>query len=613
MRRTGNRQLAEEACQNVLCAVASKAEKLARKPDLLPAWLHRAIVYESAKAMRSESSQRRRKFLAEPPQTQEESAFVETFPHLDIAIDKLSESDRRVILLHYFQGLPFSQIAVVLGKSPAAVQKQSRRALEKLSRLLRAKGVSLGGGTIATGLTAEQAKAAPPALMKSVIGGALHGTSGYSSTGLNLMFAMKSKAMIPLALLLCFLPAGLQQIAISRTQTQLLGLKQAASNRGSDLLHVNRRFRSNIDRTTGIGLIPLLNEQDQARRTGGAVEKRFIAQLEKISSEEIIRLIKGSAVLKYNRTKIDVLLTNLINTLGARDPGLAVTTVTDAYSAKGANIFLIPDSIGPMVTLWAKEDGDICYQWYLNLSASVSIYQMNSTWILRKLSGPLILGLIHDHPDKAREIIEKTPANDSSGRYNLLSAARPQFGSEDDTLQTYLELLPLWRESLPSSSSAQIISKITSFIQSDSSLNLQKATHFLSEVNVTREEKLLLTESVAKRMLIHDSIPYDVINESKITNELIQWLDTELSVEDSKEVFRKAKFAQNEHRTNMALLALSDLAEMRNRSDDDIISTLSKHDFSGTMDRALEAASQIQNPDKRKSITQQLKSQRTNQ
>ncbi|MBC8095857.1 MAG: hypothetical protein H7Y43_08590 [Akkermansiaceae bacterium] len=42
LRRTGNRPLAEEISQNILCALANKASALAKRPDLLPAWLHRA-------------------------------------------------------------------------------------------------------------------------------------------------------------------------------------------------------------------------------------------------------------------------------------------------------------------------------------------------------------------------------------------------------------------------------------------------------------------------------------------------------------------------------------------------------------------------------------------
>lgn len=48
LRRTGNRQMAEDVSQHILCAIARKAAPLARKPGLLPSWIHRATLYESS-------------------------------------------------------------------------------------------------------------------------------------------------------------------------------------------------------------------------------------------------------------------------------------------------------------------------------------------------------------------------------------------------------------------------------------------------------------------------------------------------------------------------------------------------------------------------------------
>ena len=66
LRRTGDRQMAGEISQHVLCAVVHKAASLARHPERLPAWLHRATLFESSKAMRSEASHQRRKQLVHP-------------------------------------------------------------------------------------------------------------------------------------------------------------------------------------------------------------------------------------------------------------------------------------------------------------------------------------------------------------------------------------------------------------------------------------------------------------------------------------------------------------------------------------------------------------------
>ena len=226
MSHTGHRQIAEEISQNILCALAKKASSLARNPERLPAWLHRATLYESSKAMRAETSQQRRQFLQIPPVSPpEDSAWSDAISHLDAALDQLPDADRRVVLLHFFHNRSFPGIAKSLGKSTVAIQKQSQRALEKLAHLLRAKGVTLTGTVIATGLSSEFAKAAPASLVQSATTAVLTGTAGYSTTSLTLMFAAKSKALVPLVVLLCVLPLALQQVAISNARSRIARLQ----------------------------------------------------------------------------------------------------------------------------------------------------------------------------------------------------------------------------------------------------------------------------------------------------------------------------------------------------------------------------------------------------
>src|SRR5690606_33950284 len=129
LRRTGNHQLAQEVSQSVLCALARKATSLAGHPERLPAWLHRAAVFASTKTIPSGSAHQRRKGLLHPDQidtTGEPAApWSDAIPHLDAALDKLPEADRTVLLLHYFENRSFPHIAGALGKSRAAVEKQS--------------------------------------------------------------------------------------------------------------------------------------------------------------------------------------------------------------------------------------------------------------------------------------------------------------------------------------------------------------------------------------------------------------------------------------------------------------------------------------------------------
>ena len=115
LRQTGSRQLAEEVSQNVFCAVIKKKKQLLKHPERIPGWLHRAALFESKMAMRKELSHQKRKQLQHPdevPETGEETdaAWLMALPHLDAALNRLPDSDRRVVLQHYFQGLSLIHI-----------------------------------------------------------------------------------------------------------------------------------------------------------------------------------------------------------------------------------------------------------------------------------------------------------------------------------------------------------------------------------------------------------------------------------------------------------------------------------------------------------------------
>ncbi|MGJ8725109.1 MAG: RNA polymerase sigma factor [Roseibacillus sp.] len=171
-RQTNNRSLSQDISQSVLLALSKKAPLLLKKSQDLAPWLHRTTLYESTKAMRSEQSQQRRKDgLAQKIDTEDSSqaaAWKEALPHLDEALNKLPESDRRVLILHFFEEKTFPNIAQTVGKSPAAAQKQSRRALEKLAQILKRKGVVISSVALASCLSSELAKAAPPNLLKTL-------------------------------------------------------------------------------------------------------------------------------------------------------------------------------------------------------------------------------------------------------------------------------------------------------------------------------------------------------------------------------------------------------------------------------------------------------------
>ena len=165
LRSLNDRTLAEDVAQRVLGVLAKKASQVARGNAPLPAWLHRTTILEAKSARRSESRHHRKKeaLMRSPNDSHHsgDSAWQDALPHLDAAIDTLPEADRHVLLLHFVNEMTFPEIARRLGKSAAAVQKQSLRSLETLQRILGKRGVTLSLGILTAGLTAEMAKAGP--------------------------------------------------------------------------------------------------------------------------------------------------------------------------------------------------------------------------------------------------------------------------------------------------------------------------------------------------------------------------------------------------------------------------------------------------------------------
>lgn len=176
LRRTGERPLAEEAVQNVFTDLARKATVILELQRPLAAWLHRCAVYESATLLRSEIRHRdkMKRFASTLSDELAPDPWQEVRPLLDAAVNALSEPDRRVLLLHWFERCTYSDIAAQTGSTSAAVQRRGLRALDKLAALLRRRGAVIPAAALAAGLTPQLTHAAPVGLAASVSSAAAH-------------------------------------------------------------------------------------------------------------------------------------------------------------------------------------------------------------------------------------------------------------------------------------------------------------------------------------------------------------------------------------------------------------------------------------------------------
>lgn len=229
MRRTGDRGLAEEVAQQVFTALAAKAGRLNVKSSLA-GWLYRATMLECSEMMRKEQSRKRKldAFSAEALIGGEgQSVWREALPVLDEAIEALPAADRSMIWLRFFERKSFQQIARALGKSESAAQKQCERALEKLSALLRRKGVAVPAAMLATGLTAQVAAGVPAGLAVTISQSALACAKALTAKTLiiqALEIMAKTKAMAAV-LLVAIIPLAIQWSENNHLQGEVAGLK----------------------------------------------------------------------------------------------------------------------------------------------------------------------------------------------------------------------------------------------------------------------------------------------------------------------------------------------------------------------------------------------------
>ncbi|HYF34060.1 MAG TPA: RNA polymerase sigma factor [Prosthecobacter sp.] len=153
-RRTGDVDLARDVAQHVFVLLARKAAQLLRH-GRLAGWLYRTASFEAAKLQQSENRRRSRQseYAAMPA---EDHACHEYWQILEEAMEALADSDREVIVMHYFEDLSYADMAASATLSEAAMRKRVSRALEHLSRQLQRRRASVSAVMLLTSATAMQ-------------------------------------------------------------------------------------------------------------------------------------------------------------------------------------------------------------------------------------------------------------------------------------------------------------------------------------------------------------------------------------------------------------------------------------------------------------------------
>jgi RNA polymerase sigma factor (sigma-70 family) len=419
-RRTGDRALAEEISQNVFALLARKAGSLRSHPNL-SAWVHRTTQLESAKAMRSAKRHQRKvdAFAREqdmPSVAPDESSAAwreaQVLPILDASLDQLSEKDRALVIQRFFERKRFAEIAGSTGKSEAACKMRVKRALEKLA---------LSVPVIATGLTAEFAKAAPLA-SRALAAKALAASTGITTSTLvtNTLLTMSSAKSFALAaaavVALCLFPLIRQHSEAARLRAEIATLEKPAVSgipsrpslptaaRDSGPARTLRERLENDRQPVEVGpllddLMKVMMEQDVA----GLV--RVLTPVARMTPADYARLMKD---LEAHDASTEAKSTALL-ILTSFAPETDFRERLESLIRQGAT----PTMLGEPLRLWAASDPDAALAWFETARADGKILGkgVNSD-PAPGIFAEILVALAGTDPDRAFDLAASMPRDE---------------------------------------------------------------------------------------------------------------------------------------------------------------------------------------------------------
>ena len=433
LRRTGDAHLAEEVTQNVFTVLARKASSLRRHPSLA-AWIFQTTRYEASKAMRAEN-RRRKKIealaaeMARAPQQQpepgEEVVWQAALPALYESLDYLSERERALVLERFFEGRKFSEIAVKTGRSEAACKMGIKRTLEKLSRFLTSRGVTLSATAVASVLTTEFARSAPLQTLAAIAPKALATSGGLTATSLitntvQTMSTLKSATLTGAAVLaVASVPFMLQSSDASKLRAEFASLSEQRVTMSERLVLAKNAREARAESA------PVADPQ--ARTIGDLLaaaeapinlDELMRSMMEVLASRDMVGIIRVFLPIAHlDKEEYEKLMAELQDYQGnAQMKGMAMEmlgsfapTVSPKESLERMMALdLQPHAYSNLLSQWAKDDPDAAFAWYMEKRESGALVGkgvLNTPETV--LLGELARGLAAKDPARALDLFQR--------------------------------------------------------------------------------------------------------------------------------------------------------------------------------------------------------------
>jgi RNA polymerase sigma factor (sigma-70 family) len=174
--------LARDVAQLVFIQLARKAP-LIRSGHALPGWLYRVTRCQAANLVRDDLVRRQREAEAmnmSQPDRESSLAWESIAPHLEAAMSTLSAADQNAVVLRFFRGLSWKEVAGALALREDAAQKRVSRAVDKLRSHFVRRGIGISTTVIMSVIATNAVSAAPVGLASSITSASLAGAGSFS-------------------------------------------------------------------------------------------------------------------------------------------------------------------------------------------------------------------------------------------------------------------------------------------------------------------------------------------------------------------------------------------------------------------------------------------------
>ena len=440
LRRTGHAQLAEEVSQNVFAILARKAPSLRNHP-CLEAWAMETTRLEARTVLRSErrrqsktaafarETEARPSTPTEPMDSHEN--WQDALPLLDDALESLPLKDRRLIIERFYREKKFGEIAAATGQTEGACKKRIKRALDKLSALLTARGATLSATAIASALGTELARSAPSQAAALMAPKALAASSSISATTLiantfqTMSTAKTTSITAAVVIAVTAIPFSQQVADARRMEAEII----AAATEGNADARIRTKRSSRMTTSakgarTPSSLLASINAPKTPRNI-----LRDLCSFDSITSELARQRVAG--MTNEERAELlaevwrfpcgfyarDGLLSFIVGSNGDAPPDMMLDQIIAGghYQAFTAGSTLDDN----LLTRWAKKDPAAAVKWFEKKLAGDDLIRGLADQSYKDLYLHLVSGLVTSDPDRALEIYAATPSDIRDARYGM--------------------------------------------------------------------------------------------------------------------------------------------------------------------------------------------------